>query len=209
MPKVAYSEEERARIRSELVAVGLELMARQGIRHTTVEQIYQRVGISRTFFYSFFPSREDLIVEALYLQQPKILAQVRTLMDDPALTWREAVRRFLHACCYGERNGIAVLTVEEQQLLFKRLTRERYLLFREKQLRLFGQILEGFGIRATPDRVALFTNLSLTVMVLRRAIPDTLPLLVPEAADETVAFQIDAIVGALERLREPSSGTRE
>ena len=209
MPKVAYSEEERARIRSELVAVGLELMARQGIRHTTVEQIYQRVGISRTFFYSFFPSREDLIVEALYLQQPKILAQVRTLMDDPALTWREAVRRFLHTCCYGERNGIAVLTVEEQQLLFKRLTRERYLLFREKQLRLFGQILEGFGIRAAPDRVALFTNLSLTVMVLRRAIPDTLPLLVPEAADETVAFQIDAIVGALERLREPSPGTRE
>ena len=209
MPKVAYSEEERARIRSELVAVGLELMARQGIRHTTVEQIYQRVGISRTFFYSFFPSREDLIVEALYLQQPKILAQVRTLMDDPALTWREAVRRFLHACCYGERNGIAVLTVEEQQLLFKRLTRERYLLFREKQLRLFGQILEGFGIRAAPDRVALFTNLSLTVMVLRRAIPDTLPLLVPEAADETVAFQIDAIVGALERLREPSPDTRK
>ena len=45
MPKVAYSEEDRERIRTELVAVGLELMAKQGIQHTTVEQIYKKVGI--------------------------------------------------------------------------------------------------------------------------------------------------------------------
>ena len=203
MPKVSYSEEDRARIRTELIAVGLELMARQGIQHTTVEQIYKKVGISRTFFYSFFPTKEDLIVETLYLQQPKILAHVQKLMGDPALSWREAVRKFLYDCCYGEKNGIAVLTVEEQQMLFRRLSKENYQLFREKQLRLFGQILEGFGIRATPARVALFTNLCLAVMVIRRAIPDTLPLLVPEAADETVDFQIEAIVDALERLREP------
>ena len=203
MPKVAYSEEDRARIRAALISAGLELMARQGIQHTTVEQIYSRVGISRTFFYSFFPTKEDLVVETLYLQQPKILAHVQKLMGDPALSWREAVRKFLYDCCYGEKNGIAVLTVEEQQMLFKRLSKENYQMFREKQLRLFGQILEGFGIRATPARVALFTNLCLAVMVIRRAIPDTLPLLVPEAADETVDFQIEAIVDALERLREP------
>ena len=201
MPKVAYSEEDRSHIREALVAAGLDLMARQGIQHTTVEQIYKTVGISRTFFYSFFPTKEALIVEALYLQQPKILAYVRELMADPALSWREAVRQFLCACCYGEHNGIVVLTLEEQQLLFRRLSEESYQLFREKQRRLFGQILEGFGISATPARIALFTNLSLTVMVIRRAIPDALPLFVPEAVDETVRFQIDAIVSALERLK--------
>lgn len=202
MPKVAYSEEERELIRTRLIAVGLELMARQGIQRTTVEQIYKRVGISRTFFYSFFPTKEDLIVESLYLQQPRILQHARRLMDDPALSWREAVRQFLHSCCYGERNGIAVLTVEDQQLLFRRLSKESYALFRQKQSLLFGRILELFGIKADTASVNLFTNLSLTAMVIRRAIPDTLPLFVPEAADETVAFQIDAIVDALERLKE-------
>ena len=44
-------------------------------------------------------------------------------------------------------------------------------------------------------------NLCLTVVILRRAIPDTLPLLVPEAADATVDFQIDAIIAALARMR--------
>ena len=175
MPKVAYSDEDRERIRTQLVAVGLELMAKQGIQHTTVEQVYKKVGISRTFFYSFFSTKEDLIVETLYLQQPKIIQYVRALMADPALSWRDAVKQFLHACCYGEENGIAVLTIEEQQLIFKRLSQESYQVFRQKQRRLFGEILENFGIKADAARINLFTNLSLTAMVVRRAIPRYAP----------------------------------
>ena len=205
MPKVGYSEEERERIRAVLVTTALEQMARQGIQHTTVEQIYKKVGISRTFFYSFFPTKEDLVLETLYLQQPKVISYVQKLMADHALSWREAVKKFLHACCYGEKNRIAVLTIEEQQLIFKRLSKESYQVFRQKQLRLFGEILENFGIRADTARINLFTNLSLTAMVVRRAIPDTLPLFVPEAADETVDFQINAIVDALEKLKTEST----
>jgi len=205
VPKVAYSEEDRARIRTQLVAVGLELMAKQGIQHTTVEQVYKKVGISRTFFYSFFSTKEDLIVETLYLQQPKIIRYVQALMADPTLSWRDAVKQFLHACCYGEENGIAVLTIEEQQLIFKRLSKESYQVFRQKQHRLFGEILENFGIKADTARINLFTNLSLTTMVVRRAIPNTLPLFVPEAADETVDFQLNAIVDALEKLKTDST----
>ena len=205
MPKVAYSEEDRERIKRELVTVGLELMAKQGIQHTTVEQIYKKVGISRTFFYSFFATKEDLVVETLYLQQPKIIEQVQRLMADPGLSWRNAVKQFLYACCYGEKNGIAVLTIEEQQLIFKRLSKESYQMFRQKQLRLFGEILENFGIKADTATIDLFTNLSLTAMVIRRAIPDTLPFFVPEAAEETMDFQLNAIVDALEKLKTEST----
>ncbi len=205
MPRIAYSDEDRKRIRAELVRVGLELMTKQGIQHTTVEQIYKKVGISRTFFYSFFPTKEDLIVETLYLQQPKIIEFAGRLMSDTDLSWREAVKRFLYACCYGEKNGIAVLTVEEQQLIFRRLSKESYAVFREKQMRLFGEILKCFGIKAEREDIELFTNISLTVMVIRRAVPDTLPLFVTEAMDDTVNFQINAIVDALEKMRDKKS----
>lgn len=209
MPKVAYSEKDRDRIRTELIAVGLELMAKQGVQHTTVEQIYKKVGISRTFFYSFFSTKEDLVVEALYWQQPKIIEYIKKLMADPALSWRDAVKQFLYACCYGERNGIAVLTIEEQQIIFKRLSKESYQIFRRRQLQLFGEILENFGIRTDERRIGLFTNLSLAMIVVRRALPDTLPLLVPEAADETVDFQIAAIVDALEKLKMASDSLQK
>ena len=205
MPRIAYSDEDRKRIRAELVRAGLELMTKQGIQHTTVEQIYKKVGISRTFFYSFFPTKEDLIVETLYLQQPKIIEFAGRLMSDTDLSWREAVKRFLYACCYGEKNGIAVLTVEEQQLIFRRLSKESYAVFREKQMRLFGEILRCFGIKAEREDIELFTNISLTVMVIRRAVPDTLPLFVTEAMDDTVNFQINAIVDALEKMRDKKS----
>lgn len=205
MPKVAYSEQDRAQIRQALVAKALELMARQGIQHTTVEQIYRAVGISRTFFYSFFPTKEDLIVETLYLQQPRIIAYAQSLMADPALCWKDAVQTFLRTCCYGEQNGIAVLTIEEQQLLFRRLPKKSYRIFREKQAQLFGNILKCFGIQPDTERVQLFTNLCLAILVIRRAIPETLPLLVPEAADKTVSFQISALVDYLESLRQPDT----
>lgn len=201
MPRVAYSETQRDRIRKDLVAVGLELMTKQGIRHTTVEQIYQKVGISRSFFYSFFPTKEDLVVEMLYLQQPRMLEYARKLLCDPALDWRQAVARFLRTCCYGEQNGIVVLTVEEQQKIFRRLSPESYQSFRVKQQRLFGQLLKIFGVRAEPDRISLFTNLCLAMMVVQRAIPGSLPFLVPEAADATIEVQINAIVDWLDSLR--------
>ena len=68
------------------------------------------------------------------------------------------------------------------------------------------ELLRISRLLANTARVNLFTNLSLTVMVVRRAIPDTLPLFVPEAADETVDAQINAIVDTLEKWRtEPRS----
>lgn len=202
MPKVAYSDADRERVRDDLITVALEKMVRQGIQHTTVEEIYRSVGISRTFFYTFFPTKEDLIVEVLYTQQPKVLAHAQRLLDNPAFSWREGVRQFLVSCCYGEQSGIVVMTLEEQQNLFRRLSPESYQVFREKQASLFGNILKCFGIRADKETIGLFTNLSLTVMVIRRAVPKNLPFLVPEAADATVEFQINAIVDFLEKMKQ-------
>lgn len=133
MPKVAYSEEDRRRVREELLTTALKLMSTQGIQHTTVEQVYRSVGISRSFFYTFFPTKEDLIVEALYLQQPRLLEYARSRMEDPAISWREGVRQFLDTCCYGGRNGVAVLSVDEQQMLFQRLSEESFRTFRTRQ----------------------------------------------------------------------------
>lgn len=202
MAKVSYSEQDRERIREQLVTTALRLMSKQGIQHTTVEQVYRAVGISRSFFYTFFPTKEDLIVETLYYQQPRILAFAKGLAEDPSLTWQDAFHSFLHSCCYGEKNGIAILTAEEQQLLFRRLSEEGYRTFREKQRILFAKLLECFGIPANSETVSLFTNACLLAMIVRRAIPATLPLFVPEVAGQTVEFQINAIVDAMAKLRE-------
>lgn len=202
MPKIAYSEEERERIREALIATGLELFAKQGIQHTTVEQVYTRVGISRTFFYSFFPAKEDLAVQAFYRQQPQILSYARALMDDPALDWREGVRQFLHDACYDRRSRFAIMSVEEQQSLSKCLSGDRRQAFQERRLTFFTELLHLFGIHAGAQTVKLLGNLVFSAIILHKAIPDTLPFLFSDAADEMADFQIDTIVNYMETLRE-------
>ncbi len=200
MPKVAYSEAERQQVRENLVTTALDLMARQGIRRTTVEQVYRAVGISRTFFYTFFPTKEDLVVEAFYRQQPRVLDFARQSLE--GRSWREGVTDFLRACCAGPGGSLAVMTVEEQQALFRRLSPETRRVFREKQAELFNGLLRCFSVRPSRERTALFTNLCLSVMVLRRAVPDALPFLVPEAADAAMTIQIQTIVDLLDAMRQ-------
>ena len=116
MPKVAYSEAQREQIRRDLVAVGLELMTKQGIQHTTVEQIYQKVGISRSFFYKNAVVNMELNA-ALKTQQGKILSSKRDKKLNEAL--KETVKL--------QKDEIEKLRMEKSRLTFeiKRLKTEQ------------------------------------------------------------------------------------
>lgn len=201
MPKVGYSEAEREEIREALINAGLELMAKQGIQHTTVEQIYTQVGISRTFFYSFFPTKEDLIVEAFYYQQPLIIKYMQDLKNNPDLSLHDCMKRFIYDCCYGKENRFAVMTVEDQQAIFKHLSSKNNYVFRKKQIDTFTKILEVFDIHTDESNVKLLCNQVLSTIIVRKAIPDTLPFLFPDSADELVDFQIDVLVDLMKTLQ--------
>ena len=201
MPRKAYSEQERERIREALLAAALQHMAAHGLKHASVETICAAVGISKTFFYSFFPSKEALVLQALSYQQPKLLAFARTLMNDPKLSWREGLETFLRRCCYSS-SGIAVLSAEEEQMVFRRLSPEEYQAFQRSQLILFGELLAVFGIPVATIDPRLFGNLALAMIMVRKAMPEGLPFLFPEMADEMVSFQIGALADALERARD-------
>ena len=130
-----------------------------------------------------------------------MVAYARQLLADPKLDWRQTVTRFLRICCYGERNGIVVMTIEEQKQLFRRMSPESYQTFREQQAQLFGRLLECFDVPAERANIQLFTNLSLAMIIIRHAIPENLPMLVPEAVDRTVEVHINAIVDCLAGMR--------
>ena len=53
MPKVSYSQEQREKIRSALISTGLSLMAKQGIRRTTVGR-FMKPSASRAAFFTPF-----------------------------------------------------------------------------------------------------------------------------------------------------------
>ncbi|WP_020225245.1 TetR/AcrR family transcriptional regulator [Holdemania massiliensis] len=204
MPKVAYSESEREQIKKALIDTGLKLFSTQGIQRTTVEQIYQNVGISRTFFYSFFPAKEDLVIQAFYRQQPQMLVYAKSLMEDPKLSWRASAAQFLRQICYGGQEGFTIMSVEEQQALFKCLSDEKRQEFQRKRLTFFTELIQILGIHTEESNIKLLGNLVFSAAILHKAIPDTLPFLFAEASDEMIDFQIETILEYMETLYEQS-----
>ena len=202
MARKSYSEQEREQVREQLLQETIRCIVERGLIHSSVDLLCKRVGISKTFFYSLYPSKEELVLQTLRHQQPRLLRRAQALMDDPALTWRQGAEQFLRDCCYGTKSSIAVLSIEEEQEAYRCLAPENFQVFRRDQLVFFGQVLAIFGIPAGTVDPRLFGNLALSMMMVYKAIPDTMPFLFPEVAEDMVEFQIRALVDEMEQARE-------
>lgn len=145
MARKSYSDKEREQVKEALLITVLESIVNQGLVHSSIAILCEKVGISKTFFYSFFSSKEELVMQALRYQQPKLLRYAQELMNDPKLSWRESVKTFLKNCCYGEKVGFAVLSIEEEQQVYRCLSNENFQAFRNDQLYLYRNLLTIFG----------------------------------------------------------------
>lgn len=201
MARKVYSEEDREKVREALINTMIQCIVDRGLIHSSIDVLCKRVGISKTFFYTFFSSKEELVLEALRYQQPRLLDYAHQLMEDPALSWREGVETFLKNCCYGGKSGVAILSIEEEQQVHHCLSNESFHAFRQDQVSFYGKLLSIFGLPADGIDPRLFGNLALVMMMVQKAIPDTMPFLFPEVADDMVNFQIRGLVDRMERVK--------
>ena len=201
MARKVYSEEDREKVREALINTMIQCIVDRGLIHSSIDVLCKRVGISKTFFYTFFSSKEELVLEALRYQQPRLLDYAHQLMEDPALSWREGVETFLKNCCYGGKSGVAILSIEEEQQVHHCLSNESFHAFRQDQVSFYGKLLSIFGLPADGIDPRLFGNLALVMMMVQKAIPDTMPFLFPEVADDMVNFQVRGLVDGMERVK--------
>ena len=202
MARKAYSDEERAQVKEALMVTMIRCIADRGLIHSSIDVLCRKVGISKTFFYSFFASKEELVLHALRYQQPRLLDYARKLMEAPGLSWRAGVETFLKNCCYGSKSGVAVLSIEEEQQVRRCLSEENFQAFRQDQVSFYGKLLAIFGLPTDGIDPRLFGNLALAMMMVHKAIPDTMPFLFPEVAEDMVEFQVRALVDEMERTKE-------
>ena len=202
MPRKSYSIEERQRVKEALMTTVLQCIIDRGLIHSSIDILCRKVGISKTFFYTFFSSKEELVIQALRYQQPKLICYAQSLMDDPNLSWREGVKIFLKNCCYGAKNGVAVLSIEEEVEIFRCLSAENYNTFQQEQIVFYSKLLSVFGLPVNSIDPRLFGNMALSMMMVYKAIPDTMPFLFSEVAEDMVEFQVNALIDEMERVKE-------
>ena len=98
-----------------------------------------------------------------------------------------------------------MLSIEEEQEVYQCLSQENFQTFREDQNKLFRDLLVIFGLPMDSIDPRLFGNLALSMMMVYKAIPGTMPFLFPEVAEDMVEFQINALLDEMQRAKERTS----
>ena len=81
MEKPTAWERQRAAVREEIASAAVALFLAQGFDATTIDQIIERVGVSRRSFFRYFGTKEDLVLGDL-VARGTVIAQA--LADRPS-----------------------------------------------------------------------------------------------------------------------------
>ena len=189
MSRKAYSEEERGLIRSRLMDVAAALFKEKGIRDTNIDEIYTPVGISKTFFYSFFPSKAVLAI---------------AIMKEGMGGIGDLFRRNVWE--YGAENGIKETFSEvisggfyipgedDQAYIREHLSEQELIGFQNDLVVLFSDILYTVGVPASKLDPRVVCNMTMSVLMTRMTEGRRMLLTFAETADNTSSLQIKSLV---------------
>ena len=189
MSRKAYSEEEREIIRVGLMDRAMALFSEKGIRDTNIDEIYAPLGISKTFFYSFFPSKSRLAVSIAEREMMRIRDLFRGNVWEYGAEsgMRETFREVISGRYY-------VLSMDDQAYLRSQMTEESLMRFRNDVIVLFSDILYTVGVPASSLDPRVFCNLVMSVLTTRMADEDSLVLTYPEASEDATDIQLETLV---------------
>lgn len=85
-----FSDDDRDRIRAELVEAGRDLFARHGFDRTRVRDVTEAVGIGTSTFYQFFDAKEDLYLAVLLVERDRIYDRLDAAAREAATPRAEA-----------------------------------------------------------------------------------------------------------------------
>lgn len=202
MPRVAYSEADKARIRQQLLEVGLDKFSQMGCRNVRIEDILQEVGISKPFFYTFFASKEELILNILEYQRERIYRLVRKMMTDENKSWEERIGDFLVRCLHAEQEKLFIMTQEEEVYVYKHLRPGYIAVFQHSQEKFYEELLQMWGISREKCPPKLFGNLILSILLVHNSASQSLPFFFDEELEQTGETQARMLAHYLVGLRE-------
>lgn len=203
MAKRSYSQQDREQIKEQLLQTGLELFAKQGYKNTRLSQIFETVGISKTFFYTFFVSKEELVLHILNYQQEILFQAAKEIMEQAETTWKEKLLYFFSMCIHHKEYGIFIMTQEEEVMVFRNLAPENYQLFQQGQMAFYENLLHIWEIPTEKINPKVLCNLVLSVVITYNSAADSMPFFYSdlEVLEETARLQSNYIVTHLERIK--------
>ena len=201
MPKKAYSEADRVRVKRALLDTALEAYLQGGIRQVKLPDILAAVGISKPFFYTFYPSVGELVFAIIYQQYERLEQMLEQAQKKADQGWRAMAEDFLDQLIRYKEHGLLIMSPEEQAWIYTHVTAESYAAFQKRQLDFFLGVLRECDV--PPDRcdAKVMANYILSMIIVRNNAEHALPFHYREALTDTARLQAKLILDYLETLR--------
>ncbi len=72
-----FSEEEKTQIRQKMKEIGMPMLKEQGMIHMSIGKLADAVGIGKSTFYSFYPSKEEFVADMLTDYRKQLLQSLQ------------------------------------------------------------------------------------------------------------------------------------
>lgn len=196
MSRKAYTPEERESIRTSMLRRSARVFAEKGLRNASLEDIYSPEGISKTFFYTFFPSKTSLIEEMFRMQSSEMLeAMRRNVWDYGAVNgMRETLSDVLDGRWF-------IASFDDQVYLRDIMSEEEFNAFKNDRIVLFADILNIIGVPVSRLDPRIFYNMLMSVVWTCCSHRSSMPFLYGEVARSLSDIQIERLVEYVSSLR--------
>ena len=199
MAKKTYTVQDREDIREQLLDLGQRSFSQKGYREASLKEIYEAVGISKAFFYTFFPSKEALAIQVLLRQRTKMLERARKVAQESA-SWRGSLETVFDLFFHGDRHGVFVLELDDLPHLCRHMSQHELQDFEMGLTQFYQALLELWNIPVTAGQCHLIQNMVNTLLLSYHShLYSSFPFH-PGVDEETVSLQIRLIIDYLEGI---------
>ncbi|MEW5868215.1 MAG: TetR/AcrR family transcriptional regulator [Chloroflexota bacterium] len=160
MPR-AFSEQEKELIGERLLEQGYKLFSTYGLKKTNVEDIAKAAGISKGAFYSFYESKEALLMDVIEEAEVRLRQEIFEVVDLPGPSPRARLYAILKKAfeLFEEIPILQFFTGSDYDLLFRRVPAEKLQEHLASDQAFFNDLIarchrSGIPIQVQPGEIA-------------------------------------------------------
>ena len=188
MPAI-FSEQQKEKLREQLLITGFELLKQFGYRKMTIDDITKKCAIAKGTFYRFFKSKEDFIYELMIYERDKEKQALLDSIDGDGHLSQSAFKSYIKDMFHNSVNIFSYMTQEEITLLQSSWP-EEYLLNVENDEKTSNWILSFISDKSPGLDWRFFANYMKSIAI----VEVYKSLLNPETADAFLDQLIDDMI---------------
>lgn len=114
-----FSEEEKEEIKQKMKEIGMPMLREQGLIHMSIGKLAEAVGIGKSTFYSFYPSKEEFVEDMLTDNRKQLLESLQTGLHGRAKYSTEESKEIIRNMLQGKDNVYQSFSLEDEAALKK------------------------------------------------------------------------------------------